>query len=426
LEELEKQLLFPADFISEAIDQTRGWFYTLLAVSTLLEKGISYRNVICLGHVLDEKGQKMSKSKGNVVSPWEVGEKYGFDAVRWYFYTVNQPGDAKRFREQDLRDIVKRLHLILWNVYSFFVTYANAAGWIPTEGYRVQGSGDRNILDAWIDSRLQEVVNTVSDSLEAYDIFRAARTLDNFVQDLSTWYVRRSRERFQIEKDPEAFATLYFVLLELSKLLAPFTPFLTENIYRGLRGSEESVHLETWPERKEQTSDQTKVLADMELVREQVAAGHALRKELGVPVRASMLSFDTTDEQLAQNPELLEIIRAELNIEKHDNSLLNSTSSSVKQAGKLFIDTTVDKQKALARELTRHVQQLRKDSGLKVGEFVELFYDGDEKLAEALDLFDRKRTFVQEMRKGREKVDTEREVELDGNRIWFGLRRVSS
>src|SRR3989344_278093 len=170
---------FPADFISEAIDQTRGWFYTLLAVSTLLGKKTPYKNVICLGHVLDAKGEKMSKSKGNIVNPWQAGDKYGFDAIRWYFYSINQPGDPKRFAEVDLQTIVRGRQLILWNIYSYFVTYANANDW---SGKKKGKGGKKHIVDEWLLAREQELINLVTESLEKYDLFRASRPFGFFFE----------------------------------------------------------------------------------------------------------------------------------------------------------------------------------------------------------------------------------------------------
>src|SRR3989338_4762755 len=244
---------FPADFISEAIDQTRGWFYTLLAVSTLLGKKTPYKNVICLGHVLDAKGEKMSKSKGNIVNPWQAGDKYGFDAIRWYFYSINQPGDPKRFAEVDLQTIVRGRQLILWNIYSYFVTYANANNWSAAK--KMDKGGKKHILDEWLLARLQELTNLVTESLTNYDLFRSSRSVEVFIEDFSKCYIRRSRGR----SDDSFFETTHHVLAELCKLLAPFMPFLSDNIYQGL-GEKGSVHLSEWPKSKKLTSRENEVL----------------------------------------------------------------------------------------------------------------------------------------------------------------------
>ena len=276
---------FPADFISEAIDQTRGWFYTLLAVSTLLGKGPAYTNVVCLGHVLDEKGKKMSKSKGNVVNPFDLGDKYGFDIIRWYFYSVNQPGEQKLFAEKDLQSLQRRVQNILWNVYSYFVMYANERKNIESRMLNV-GIDSEHILDRWLGARLQDLVNKVTENLDGYDSFHASREIESFINDLSTWYLRRSRGR----SDEAFFATLQKVLVELSKLLAPFMPYLSEEIYRNLSG-EMSVHLAGWPFATKLTKKQEELISQMAELRKIVEEVHALRAKVGIKLRQPVASL---------------------------------------------------------------------------------------------------------------------------------------
>ncbi|MBU1166778.1 isoleucine--tRNA ligase, partial [Patescibacteria group bacterium] len=246
---------YPADYISEAIDQTRGWFYTLLAVSTLLDKGTSYKNVICLGHINDKHGKKMSKSKGNVIDPWEVFDKFGVDACRWYLYTINAPGEPKRFDLRGVDEVVKNVLLKLWNTYYFFVTYANIDGFEPN--YEINER--ENLLDNWVVSKLEEVKATVTDRLENYDIYEACKTLENFIEELSNWYVRRSRRRFWKSENDEdkknAYETLHYVLTEITRLMAPFTPFIADEVYKGLAGKEISVHLSDYPKSLENLID---------------------------------------------------------------------------------------------------------------------------------------------------------------------------
>ncbi|MBU1705616.1 isoleucine--tRNA ligase, partial [Patescibacteria group bacterium] len=214
-DKIDKGEVYPADYISEAIDQTRGWFYTLLAVSTLLGKERPYKNVICLGHVLDAKGKKMSKSIGNVVNPMEMMDKYGADAVRWYMYTLNQPGESKRFDEKAMVDMVRQNFTILQNVVSFYQMY-------ETEESRHQGSIDSdNILDKWVLARLHTLIKEVTVDLESYKITEPTRLIGNFITDLSTWYLRRSRERFKSDNEADkqlALQTLHHCLSEVSKL----------------------------------------------------------------------------------------------------------------------------------------------------------------------------------------------------------------
>ncbi|MDP2735321.1 MAG: class I tRNA ligase family protein, partial [bacterium] len=235
---------FPADYIVEAIDQTRGWFYTLLAVSTLLGFGPPYKNVISLGHLLDEKGEKMSKSKGNVQSPWDMAGKYGMDAVRWYFFVLNQPWDPNLFAERDLELTVRKFILTLWNSQLFFETYGTPGG----------KTASSNVLDQWILSRLASVTKEMTEKMDTYDITGAARALEAFViDDLSLWYIRRSRSRFQDPKTKrelmEASSTLGRVLSQISLLAAPFIPFLAEHLF-SKGGRKESVHLQNWPKGK--------------------------------------------------------------------------------------------------------------------------------------------------------------------------------
>ena len=240
LEHFEQR--FPADFICEALDQTRGWFYSLLAVSTLLFDRSSFRNVVCLGLILDEQGRKMSKSVGNTVEPWEVIDRYGADALRWYFFTSKQPWDGYRFSLETIGEAVRQFLLQLWNTYGFYVLYANANDVAPGADPPA-ATGD---LDRWALSRLQETVEIVRDRLDDFDATIAGRAIQTFVDELSNWYVRRSRRRFW-DGDPAAFATLRHCLVTVAQLLAPFCPFIADEIYDNLDGSEPSVHLCDFP-----------------------------------------------------------------------------------------------------------------------------------------------------------------------------------
>jgi isoleucyl-tRNA synthetase len=267
---------FPADYICEAIDQTRGWFYSLLAVSTLLFDQSSYKTVLCLGHIADPDGRKMSKSLGNVVSPWEVIDRHGADAFRWYYFTSKHPWDGYLFSAETVGESVRQFLLQLWNTYGFYVLYANA-GDIP----RDVAAEPRTELDRWILSRLHATTETVVDRLEAYDATLGGRAIAEFVDDLSNWYVRRSRRRFW-EGDPAAFATLRTCLVTVTKLLAPFTPFVADEIYDNLDGAEPSVHLCDFPEPGARDVALEEAMA---VVRETVRLGLAARGQAKVKVR---------------------------------------------------------------------------------------------------------------------------------------------
>ena len=247
---------FPADFIAEAIDQTRGWFYTLMAEGVLLFDATTYRTVVCLGHLVDRDGRKMSKSLGNTVDAFEVMDRQGADALRWFLLTGGSPWSPRRVSMQMFDDVVRQFLLPLWNVYAFFVTYANASGFDPSEG-DVVPVAERPLLDRWVLSQLSRTETAARDGLEAYDATGAGRRIADFVDDLSNWYVRRARRRFW---DPAgeggddvraAFLTLHACLVSLSQLLAPFTPFVTETLWRNLaagrEGAPDSVHLSDYP-----------------------------------------------------------------------------------------------------------------------------------------------------------------------------------
>ena len=266
---------FPADYICEALDQTRGWFYSLLAISTLLFDRSAYRTVLCLGLILDPEGQKMSKSRGNVVVPWDVIETHGADAFRWYYFTSKQPWDGYRFSLETVGESVRQFLKTLWNTYGFFVLYANAGGIEP------EADGLRTDLDRWVLSRLHATTATAIERLDDYDTTGAGRAIADYVEQLSNWYVRRARRRFW-DGDPAAFATLRECLVTVAKLLAPLTPFVSDAIYDNLDGSESSVHLCDYPEPGQRDRQ---LEWQMDVARDAVELGRAARAQAGVKVR---------------------------------------------------------------------------------------------------------------------------------------------
>ncbi len=293
---------FPADYICEALDQTRGWFYSLLAVSTLLFDRAPYRNVVCLGLILDDEGQKMSKSKGNVVAPWDVLDEHGADAFRWYFFTSKQPWDGYRFSIDAIGDGVRGFLRQLWNTYAFYDRYAPERPSEPTD------------LDRWALSRLSATVGEVTERLDAYDATTAGRAIAAFVDDLSNWYVRRSRRRFW-DGEQAAFDTLRTCLLTVSKLLAPFTPFVADELYEGLDGSEPSVHVTDWPEPAERDEE---LEAAMAVARETVRLGLAARKQANTkvrqPLRAAVVVADRRERAAIER--LADVVADELNVKE--------------------------------------------------------------------------------------------------------------
>jgi isoleucyl-tRNA synthetase len=275
---------FPADFICEAIDQTRGWFYSLLAVNTLVFGRSPYRNVVCLSLLLDHDGQKMSKSRGNVMDPWEVINSRGADAVRWNFAYASSPWTPKRVSLDNIDETTNRFIVTLWNTYCFFTTYANLDGWaapgIPAPSARDQ----QHVMDVWIRSRLHSTIRDVTDAFEEFDALRATQTLDAFVDELSNWYVRRSRSRFWKASDGAAHAVLHECLRTVTQLLAPVCPFLADDMYRNLADTTDSVHWSDWPTVDEAAIDPT-LEADMALARELVSLGLSARAESKLKVR---------------------------------------------------------------------------------------------------------------------------------------------
>ncbi|MTD45706.1 isoleucine--tRNA ligase [Conexibacter sp. W3-3-2] len=270
---------FPGQYICEALDQTRGWFYSMLAVSTLLYGRSSYENVVCLGLVLDEHGEKMSKSKGNIVPPWEVLDEFGADALRWYFFTAKQPWDGYRFDRSVIGEGVRVFLRQLWNTYGFLTIYE------PTADAVARPAGERAELDRWILSRLAATVAEVTERLDDYDATFGGRAIQAFVDDLSNWYVRRSRRRFW-DGDADAFATLRECLLTTAKLLAPFTPFVADEIYDNLDGELGSVHLCDWPAVESDERPRDVALEEaMATARETVRMGLAARGQAKVKVR---------------------------------------------------------------------------------------------------------------------------------------------
>jgi isoleucyl-tRNA synthetase len=448
---------YPAEYIAEGIDQTRGWFYTLLAIATLMEycgvvsasggsasggkDGAPYKNVICLGHVLDSQGKKMSKSKGNVVDPWEVCEKFGADTVRWYFYTVNAAGDPKKFDIKDLQDKNRKVFGTLYNSLVFFQTYADK-NFKPKSKF-----APKNLLDKWVVSRFNHLNEQVVDNLEKYDIVSAARLIEEFIDDLSNWYIRRSRERFQKitqlssakamegkEKD-EASQTLCFILLELSKLMAPFTPFIGEEIYlqltvnsKQLTKKYESVHLCDYPKPNKRLVN--KRLEDsMWMAREIVAKGLALRMEAKIKIRQPLASLKvkTKIEKGKTGEELAGLIKDEVNVKEI------IVDENLKTDIELNVEITPDlKEEGMARELVRQIQNMRKEAGLVPADIINVacrladagMYEFLKKWVDYIKKETRAKTL--ESYNGGEKFDLEKEINLDSAKIKVGIRRIKT
>ncbi|MHB1583467.1 MAG: isoleucine--tRNA ligase [Acidimicrobiales bacterium] len=469
----EEALRYPADFISEAIDQTRGWFYSLLAVNVLVfGRGSPYRHVVCLGHIVDADGRKMSKSIGNVIDPWEILDTRGADALRWWMFSQGSPWTPTRAGMAAIDTSLRELLLTLWNTFSFFTTYASLNGFDPAAP-DLPAAGERPELDRWIRSRLATTSAEVTDALDAYEPLDAALALGRLVDDLSNWYVRRSRRRFW-RTDPDApptdsaaaHATLYEVLVEVSLLLAPFCPFVADVMWRELTGAaaDDSVHLQRWP-----TADRRPVAdggpvdrrleAQMALARRLASLGRAARSEAGVKVRqplaralvhlpagaadlppgvvedelnvdrvdvtaelSAVLAFELVPNFRVLGPRLgpaagqvkaalagIDGAAASATLESGGSITVDLASGPVelgpgdvelrvraragfavsREGGEVVaLDLTLDddlRRRGLAREVVRHVQDLRKAAGLDVADRIRLWLVGLDDLEPVVD-----------------------------------------
>ncbi len=330
---------FPADYICEAVDQTRGWFYSLHAISTLLMGSVAYKNVICLGLILDSEGKKMSKSLGNIVDPWDVLKVDGADAFRWYLYTATPPGNERRFSVDLVGEVIRNFTLTLWNIYSFFVTYANLDN-PQLNSTRITSD---NVLDRWLISELHALVRDVTRAYEAYDVTGATRPIEGFVEKLSTWYLRRSRRRFWksgSDKDKQAaYNTLYTALVLISKLIAPAMPFLADEFYQNLvrsldKSAPVSVHLADWPKYDDALIDE-KLNREMTLVIKLVSLGHSARqkanRKVRQPLKEAAFSLGNVSERKAV-VNFAYLIEDELNVKTV--RLLDSSTDAVSHSVK--------------------------------------------------------------------------------------------
>ncbi|QQG46073.1 MAG: class I tRNA ligase family protein [Candidatus Niyogibacteria bacterium] len=348
---------YPADYIAEGVDQTRGWFYTLLAVSSLLKLPAPYKNVLVLGLVLDEKGEKMSKSRGNAAEPLTLFEKYGADAVRWYFYTVNQPWDEKLFKESDIAEASRRFLNIFWNSFVYWRTYKDKGSVLKKK--------PRLLINKWLDIRLNQVGYDATEALEKFDIVRAARMIENFVaEDLSRWYIRRIRDAIRFGSKPEKkeISDIFgLALREVSKLAAPFIPFLTDRMFLEVMKNG-SIHLEKWTKFKKPSVSEKKLVEEMNEARRIVSLGLEARAKAGIKVRQplALLKIRNPKSEIRNKKEFLNLIEGEVNIKKI------VFDPKIKDEVELDINITPElKEEGQLRELIRHIQEKRKEAGFK-------------------------------------------------------------
>ena len=422
--------LFPAEYICEAVDQTRGWFYTLLAISTLLGFSSPYKNVISLGHVLDEKGQKMSKSKGNIIDPWLLIEKYGTDALRWYFFTINQPGEPKLFSEKDIDKSLKKFIMTLWNCYVFLKTYSHEIE------IKEPNLKELTVLDKWIISKLHSALKETTQALNDYDIVRASRNIEYFViNDLSLWYVRRSRNRFQRPKDDNdkknAAIVLSYIIFMTAKISAPFIPFLAEEIYKGISKEKESVHLDSWPAVKTDLIFK-ETETEMEQVREIVKKVLQIRNELKIKVRQP-LSLLKIERPKKLSDEMLFLIKEETNVKEIIiEKKLNRNEQGFAYIDQVGLKKTITedlKEEGDLREFVRQIQEMRKKGNLNPDDKIEIYVIGNSQDIEFLK--SRKAEIILQARaenllfsKIEDNLVLQKEVKTEEKNFWIGLKLV--
>ena len=462
--EIDNDGRLPADYICEAVDQTRGWFYSLHALSTLLNDDVAYRNVICLGLILDGRGRKMSKRLGNVVDPMTVLDTHGADALRWYLFTASHPGEPRRFSDKLVSETLRRVLLTLWNVYSFFTNYANIDEFEPDQipaGWKPEVE-----LDRWILSELNLLVQQVDDHLERYNPTDAGRRIQEFIAVLSNWYVRRSRRRFwKSESDTDklgAYATLYTCLTTVAKLMAPLAPFISEQMYRNLelRYSSEapdSVHLVAFPEPDTSLIDQP--LMDATRLAMRVASmGRAARSKAGIKVRQPLASV-VVNPRTPEESEYLDWVRGqileELNIKELQSAGAESQlvanareaageeadtivsvdgfSASLEAGYMVAIDTRLTPDLAdegLARELSHRIQNLRKGARYEITDRIVTYYQGPD---DVMRVMDGHRDYIMQetlsealLAQDPDDGANSETQSIDGMEVTLGVRRVSS
>ncbi|MCK5332527.1 class I tRNA ligase family protein [Candidatus Parcubacteria bacterium] len=463
--EFEKS--FPADFIAEGLDQTRGWFYTLMVLSTALFDKAPFQNVIVNGMVLAEDGQKMSKRLKNYPEPNLVIEKYGADALRYYLLSSPiMKGESLRFSERGVDEVLKKFVLTLWNTYSFFVMNVEFNEDIreileknKDDKRKVQRDESQdsitslqndslfiksdNLLDRWIVSELHILTGEVNEQMESYDLVRASRPLRDFVDKLSNWYVRRSRKRFASDdiKDKKlAFQTLHYILVEYSKLLAPFMPFLSEEIYRNLTGKE-SVHLENFPIADSEMINE-QVSTAMSFVRQAVTLGLAIRAKNSIKVRMPIAEFQIESKKMkVEGGELIELIKDELNVKivkivekvEEQDSWVSEEDSGLKVAFDLNITDEL-RNEGLAREVIRHIQVMRKEAKFNRDDEVEIEYNFKDESAGVKKIFASQKDYIAKECLAKklefsseiesERFDTVKEIKVGEYVIIVGIKRL--
>jgi isoleucyl-tRNA synthetase len=419
---------FPAQFISEYISQTRAWFYVTHVLSSALFDNNAFENVVTTGVILNEKGEKMSKSKKNYPDPNKVIDEYGADALRYYLMSSSvMHADNLFFNETEVRDVFRKINMIIWNVYKFYEMYADQ------RGFEADQRGSENILDKWIIVRLNQLIEEVTKQMNGYDLPRSVRPISDFINDFSTWYLRRSRDRFKSDNETDkqaALATTKYVLIELSKAMAPFMPFMAESLWQRVTGNNfkdenRSVHLEAWPvAHNVEHVTHNKILEEMSIARTSAAEGLSARDAAGIKIRQALPFYESP---LAKDlsEELAQLIKEEVNVLRY------AYGSEKKLGTELTEELKLD---GVRRELVRSINNLRKNAGLTIADRVVIYWSIDEadsaeplakqvfeKFGEAIKKDTLSDSIVQERK---EEVDLKKEVKVNGETVWFGIKKI--
>ena len=439
---------FPADYIAEAIDQTRGWFYTLHALSVLLFGKPCFKNVVCLGHIVDAKGEKMSKSKGNVIDPWRIINNQGADALRWYMFTTSPAGNVKRLSVDQVSEAMRKVLSTVWNTYSFFVIYANIDQFDPVRAERPATTDE---LDRWIISELNQLVDEVDRAYDRYDPTEAGRKIEEFVGYLSNWYVRRNRRRFwKGENDTDklsAYFALYDCLVTLARLMAPLTPFLSEELYQNLvravdPRAPESVHLCDFPGADLSKVDQ-KLEADTRLVMKVCSIGRAARSKAGIkvrqPVAKAIVRTRAKGEQESLRglaPQVLEELNVKaLEFAAPEAGLAGQPGLCAMEDGGYVVAVPTDipaelVEEGIAREITHRIQNMRKEAGFEIADYIVTCYQADASLRKAIES---QSAYIRQETLSRELLDQppaegafSQKVRIEGRDLTLGVRKLDA
>jgi len=421
---------FPSKFISEYISQTRAWFYVMHAISTALFDSHSFENVVTTGVILNEKGEKMSKSKKNYPDPYKVINAYGADALRAYLMgSTVMHAENLFFNENEVRDLFRKNNMILWNVYKFYEMYS-AESELKNQKSKIKIKESQNILDKWILIKLNFLIEEITKNMDGYDLPRSVRPITDFINDLSTWYIRRSRDRFKSDdlKDKNAtLATTKYVLIELSKVMAPFMPFIAEQVWQKVTGNNfeddnGSVHLEVWPSTSGMENvESSKILVEMESARKIVEAGLAARDAAGIKIRQALPYYSTA---LVKefSEDLIQIIKDELNVLEirfGKDELGTELTEALKMDG-------------VKRELVRFINGMRKNASLTIRDQAEIYWHVEAKqvLSNVDKVFTglgeeiKKDTLSAEIKNTKADVDLEKEVKINDEVVWLGIKKV--